>query len=120
MYLRRRMLSDTLQHIDEVVVWIDGVQPTGHQHALHDTDVLGAEFGPTEPIFATHPNHPQCALQMVGIDRHVRVAEIDFECKRVALPPRIFRIMLAHSLALTSEDKRGERRSEVGILDEAG
>ena len=40
--------------------------------------------------------------------------------KRVALPPRIFRIMLAHSLALTSEDKRGERRSEVGVLDEAG
>ena len=53
MYLRRRMLSDTLQHIDEVVVWIEGVQPTGHQQALHDTDVLGAEFGPTEqPIFA--------------------------------------------------------------------
>ena len=65
----------------------------------------------------------------------LRLAEFDFRAhesfryeydfhsdwgKRVALPPRIFRIMLAHSLALTSEDKRGERRSEVGILDEAG
>ena len=39
--------------------------------------------------------------------------------KRVALPHRIFRIMLAHSLALTSEDERGERRSEVGVLGEA-
>ena len=46
------MLSDTLQHIDEIVVWIDIAQPTGHQRALHDTDVLGAEFGATEqPIF---------------------------------------------------------------------
>ena len=53
MYLRRRMLTNTLQHIDEVVVWIDGVQPTGHQQALHDANVLGAEFGPTEqPVFA--------------------------------------------------------------------
>ena len=39
--------------------------------------------------------------------------------KRVALPPRIFRIMLSHSLALTGEDDRGERRSEVGVLGEA-
>ena len=83
------MLTNALQHIDEIVIGIDVVQSARHQQALHDTDVLGAEFGPTEPIFATHRNHPQCALQMVGIDRHVRVAEIDFECKRVALPPRI-------------------------------
>ena len=53
-------------------------------------------------------------------DPTVRVLDCTTHRKRVALPPRIFRIMLAHSLALTSEDKRGERRSEVGILDEAG
>ena len=40
-------------------------------------------------------------------------------CKRVALPHRIFRIMSAHSLALTSEGVHGEGRSEVGVLDEA-
>ena len=52
--------------------------------------------------------------------RRIVVAALNETGKRVALPPRIFRIMLAHSLALTSEDKRGERRSEVGILGEAG
>ena len=41
------------------------------------------------------------------------------EGKRVALPHRIFRIMSAHSLALTSEGEHGEGRSEVGVLDEA-
>ena len=41
-YLRRRMLSDMLQHIDEIVVLIDIVQPTGYQQALHDTDMSEA------------------------------------------------------------------------------
>ena len=34
------MLTNTLQHIDEVVVWIDGVQPTGHQQTLHEPTCL--------------------------------------------------------------------------------
>ena len=47
------MLTNPLQYIDEIIVRIDVMQPTGHQQALHDTDVLGAEFGPTEqPVFA--------------------------------------------------------------------
>ena len=49
----RRMLTDALQDIDEVVVRIDLVQPAGHDQALHDPDVFGPEFGPTEhPVFA--------------------------------------------------------------------
>ena len=39
--------------------------------------------------------------------------------KRVALPPRIFTIMSANSLAFTSGGEHGEGRSEVGILDQA-
>ena len=48
-----RVLADTLQDIDEVGVEVDRVQATSDDQALHDADVLGTEFGPTEiPIFA--------------------------------------------------------------------
>ena len=46
------MLTNPLQYIDEIIVRIDVMQPTGHQQALHDTDVLGAEFGPTDNQFS--------------------------------------------------------------------
>ena len=39
--------------------------------------------------------------------------------KRVARPPRIFRLICAHCFALTVEDDHGERRNEVGVLDPA-
>ena len=58
--------------------------------------------------------------KLIGQKAPLKLTETYAIGKRVALPPRIFRIMLAHSLALTSGDKRGERRSEVGVLDEAG
>lgn len=32
--------ADPLQHIDQVVVGVDAVQPTGHDQALHDANVL--------------------------------------------------------------------------------
>ena len=66
------MLTNTLQHINEIVIRIDVMQSACHQQALHDANVPGAEFGPAEqPISATHRNHPQGAFQMVGIDRHI-------------------------------------------------
>ena len=62
------MLTNTLQHIDEIVIRIDVMQPTGDQQALHDANVPGAKFGPTEqPISATHRDHPQGAFQMVSL-----------------------------------------------------
>ena len=39
--------------------------------------------------------------------------------KRVARPPRIFRLICAYCFALTVDDDHGERRSEVGLLGEA-
>ena len=49
---RRGVLADPLQHVDEVCVHLDLVQPTGGDQALHDADLLGAEFGPAKvPIF---------------------------------------------------------------------
>jgi hypothetical protein len=51
--LRCRMLTDTLEHIDEVVVGIDIVQAARDEKALHDADLSGAKFGPCEhPILA--------------------------------------------------------------------
>ena len=76
------MLTNTLQHIDEIVIRIDVMQSACHQQALHDANMLRAKFGPTEqPISATHRNHPQGAFQMVGIDRHIRVVQIDLESR---------------------------------------
>jgi len=43
-----RMLVDPLQHIDQVGVRIDAVQPAGGQQALDDADVPGAGLGPAE------------------------------------------------------------------------
>jgi hypothetical protein len=42
------MLTNSLQYIDQVDVWIDTVQTAGHDQTLSDADVLGSEFGPTE------------------------------------------------------------------------
>ena len=37
------MLTNTLQYIDEIIVRIDVVQPAGHEQALHNANVFGAE-----------------------------------------------------------------------------
>jgi len=44
----RGVLTDTLQHIDEIVVGIDPVQSASDDQTLHDTDVMGADFGPAK------------------------------------------------------------------------
>ena len=48
-----------LQDIDQVGVDVNAMEPAGHDEALHDTHVFGAQFSPTEiPIF---PAHWDCA-----------------------------------------------------------
>ena len=37
-----------LEHVDQIGIGVDAVQPAGHDQALDDPDVLGAELGPTE------------------------------------------------------------------------
>lgn len=47
------MLADALEDVDEIVVRIEFMQPTGRNQALDDANVLGAELGPAEhPVFA--------------------------------------------------------------------
>ena len=42
------MFADPLQHIDQVGVRIDAVEPARYDQALDDADVLGAELGPAK------------------------------------------------------------------------
>ncbi len=44
----RGVLCDPLQYVDEIGIRIDAVQPAGHDQALNDADVAGAEFGPAK------------------------------------------------------------------------
>ena len=58
MHLCRWMRGDALQDVDEIVVRVDLVQAAGDDEALQDTDVLSAEFCPTEqPCLASHRHH---------------------------------------------------------------
>ena len=41
-------VSDALQHIHEVDIGIDAMQPAGHQQTLDDTDLVRTEFGPAK------------------------------------------------------------------------
>ena len=55
MHEGRRMLADTLQDVDEVVLRIDIVQPAGRQQALHNADMFGAQLSPAEqPVLLSH------------------------------------------------------------------
>jgi hypothetical protein len=50
-HARGRVLADALQHIHQIGVRIDAVQPAGGDQALQDAGVFGADFAPAkEPI----------------------------------------------------------------------
>src|SRR5438105_317366 len=74
------MLTYALQDVDQVSVDVNTVEPASHDEALHDTHMFGAQFGPTKiPIFSTHRDRTQRALQMVGVHRYVWVGEKYFQ-----------------------------------------
>ncbi len=75
-----RVLADALQHIHEVGVGVDAMQPAGGDQGLDDADVFGAHLGPAEqPVLAPHRDGAQRPLQVIGVDGHVRVTEIDLQ-----------------------------------------
>jgi hypothetical protein len=63
-----RVLANTLEDVDEIVVRIDLVQPRGRDQALDDANMLGAQLGPAErnrslsgvllPAMLTRNNRP--------------------------------------------------------------
>jgi hypothetical protein len=42
------LLRYALQHINNLVIRIDVVQPAGHNQTLHDADVFCTQLGPIE------------------------------------------------------------------------
>ena len=43
-----RMLTDTLEDVDQISVGVDDVQPASHNQALRNTHVFSTELGPTK------------------------------------------------------------------------
>ena len=75
-YPTRRVCPHTLQDIDQVVVGVHVVEPACGDQALDDADVLGTEFGPAKkPRLSAHRDSAQTPLEMVGIERHVRLGK---------------------------------------------
>lgn len=80
MHHRSGVLANPLQYVHEVIVRIDLVQAAGHQQALDDADVFGAQLGPREqPVAAPHRDDPQGALDLVGVDRDVGIVEVNLK-----------------------------------------
>lgn len=72
------MLANALQHIYEIIVGIDIVQPTGRQQALHNADVPRAQLSPAEqPVLFAHRDDPQRAFAVVRVDRYLRIVQVD-------------------------------------------
>lgn len=117
---REAECSDALQDIDEVRIGIDCVQSTSDDQALHDPDGFGAQLGPTEiPIFSAHRNRAQRALQMIRVDRDVRVAQEHFPAESSL--PHIAeglskRIARQQPLPLELSGDPLEERSTIGVL----
>ena len=81
-----RMLINPLQHIGEIGVGVDVMQSTSGQQALDYTNILSSYLCPVkQPVLSPHRYHPQCPLQMVGINGHIRITEVGFELLLVVL-----------------------------------
>jgi hypothetical protein len=52
MALRGGMAVGALEHVDQVVIGIDAVQPAGHYQAAQGGDRLGADLAPAGKTFA--------------------------------------------------------------------
>ncbi len=74
------MLADALQHIKEVLVWIDVVEAKRHQKALHDGDVVRAHLGlAIELRLVAQRDGAQSTLKMIRLDLHVRVVQVNLQ-----------------------------------------
>ena len=70
------MRVDALQHSNEVGVRIHIVQQAGLQQALNDPHLLRADLGLAGQITpASRRNRAQRALQMMGVDLHIEIAD---------------------------------------------
>ncbi len=67
-----QVLTDVLQHIDQIPIQVDLIPPASDQKALEHLHVVRTQLGPVEqPILAPQRGGSQGPLQEVGIDRYV-------------------------------------------------
>jgi len=79
-YVFGGVCTNPLEHVYEVIVGIDALEPAGAQEALDDTQVLGSQFGPTkEPIFPAQRDGADLAFDGIRIYGHVRILQKDLE-----------------------------------------
>ena len=75
-----RMLTDPLQDVYEIIVGIDPLQAAGTEQTLDDTEMLCTKFSPAEePVFSPQGNGSDLALDVVGVDGHVRFFQKDLQ-----------------------------------------
>ena len=116
-HLPRRMRLDPLQHIDKIGVGINALQPAGGQQTLDHAYMLCAQFRPAEePVLAAQGDRPDLTLQVIRVQRHLRVPKKDaqprFPVQRIMGRLREGRDIvlqgIASALSVTLSDTRGQ------------
>ena len=80
-YTRCRVNAYALQYVQEVSVRVDAIQPARPDEALHDTGVLGTDFGPAEqPNAAIDWYYTQRAFKMVLVYVYGGVRREHLQC----------------------------------------
>jgi hypothetical protein len=113
------MLTDALEDIDQVCIRVNTMEAAGHDEALHDANVLRAQFSPTEiPTLPPHWDSSQRALQMVRVHGHLRVSQKYFQ-PRAALSHIVERLGKrcrgAQPLLLEAPIHPGKKRLHVRL-----
>jgi hypothetical protein len=66
------MSFNPLQHINQIFVRVNVVQPASGEQALQNTDMPSASLIQAKrPIFAAHGNRAEGTFNMIGVDRHI-------------------------------------------------
>jgi hypothetical protein len=74
------LLGHALQHLDQVRVRVDVVQPAGGDQALYHPDQCCADLGPAEQLIApAQRNHTQRTPDVVRFEGYFGVVEEDLQ-----------------------------------------
>ena len=76
--MRRGLVVDALEDIDQVVVGVDVVRSASDDETVQRGRRLGTDFAPAEqPVLPIHGDRAQRTLQVVGVDGDLGVAKVD-------------------------------------------
>lgn len=71
---------DPLQHVDEVGIRVDLVEPARRDQALDLTHAFRTKLCSTEkPVLSPHWDRAQRSLQVIRVDREIGIGEEDLE-----------------------------------------